>query len=45
MFSVNHQKFMEMDELSLQKVPIFSSSTFWQRMLRYIRKVKLKNQA
>ncbi len=23
MFSVNHQKFMEMDELSLQKVPYF----------------------
>jgi hypothetical protein len=44
MFSVNHQKFMEMDELPPES-SIFLSSTFLAENVEVFKKMKLKNQA
>lgn len=43
MFSVNHQKFMEMDELSLQKVPYFFIIDFLTENVEIFKRDEIEN--
>jgi para-aminobenzoate synthetase component 1 len=44
MFSVNHQKFMEMDELSLQKVPYFFIIDFLSENVEIYQEYEIKKE-